>query len=98
MNSSRKATVGTVDCPIGTGSCAVALPKTVKVKLNGVAYKLAIAKLTPVAPGTTGQIIATVPGASTTSSSASPCASPRRVVATNHGGKIVKTAAATIKR
>ena len=35
VNSSRKATVATILCPVGTGSCAVALPKTVTVKLNG---------------------------------------------------------------
>ena len=98
VNGARTATIGTVFCPIGTGSCAVTLPTTVTVKLKRVAYKLAITKLTAVAPDTTGQIIATVPMGLYEKLAGKSVRVSARVVATNHGGRIVKSAAATIKR
>ncbi len=98
VNSSRTATIGTVDCPIGTGTCTVALPKTVTVKLKRVAYKLSITTLTTVAPNTTGQIIATVSKGLYKKLRGKSVGVSTRVAASNHGGQIVKKAAAKIKR
>ena len=98
VNRSRKATVATILCPIGTGSCAVTLPKTVTVKLNGVFYKLAIAKLDKVAPGIKAEVVATLPGGLYSKLVGKSVRVPVRVVATNFGGKLTKTVTATVKR
>ena len=98
MNSSRKATVATILCPVGTGSCAVTLPKTVTVKLNGVSYRLAIATLEKVAPGIKAEVVATLPGGLYGKLVGKSVRVPVRAAVTNFGGKLVKTVTATVKR
>ena len=98
VNSARKATVATILCPVGTGSCAVTLPKTVTVKLNGVSSKLSVAKLLPIAPGAKAEVVATLPGGLYGKLVGKSVRVQVRVIATNHGGRLVKTVAATIKR
>jgi hypothetical protein len=98
VSGSRTVTIGTVACPIGTGSCTVALPTRVTVKLKRVAYKVSITKLATVAPGATGQIIATVSTGLYKKLVGKSVRVSARVVATNHGGRLAKRAVATIKR
>ena len=98
VNGSRTVTIGTVACPIGTGSCTVALPTRVTVKLKRVAYKVSITKLTTVAPGATGQVVATVPMGLYKRLAGKRVRVSARVVATNHGGRLATRAVATIKR
>ena len=76
----------------------MALPKTVTVKLNGISYKLAIAKLDKVAPGIKGEVVATLPGGLYSKLVGKSVRVPVRVVATNSGGKLVKTVTTTVKR
>ena len=98
VNSSRKATIATILCPVGTGSCAVTLPKTVTVKLNGVSYRLAIAPLVKVAPGAKAEVVATLPGGLYGKLVGTSVRVPIRATVTNFGGKLVKTVTATVKR
>ena len=98
-NGSRKATVSAVKCPKGAGLCTAALPETVTVKLGGTSYKIAIAELVPVTPGTTGEIVATLSTKLFAKLAGGKSARIRvKVPVTDAGGKLVKTIAANVKR
>jgi hypothetical protein len=98
VSSARKATVAAILCPVGTGSCAVALPKTVTVKLDRVSYKLAIAPLTTVAPGVKADVVATLPPGLYGKLAGTSVRVPVRIIVTNSGGRLAKTVTTTVKR
>jgi alpha-tubulin suppressor-like RCC1 family protein len=98
VTGSRKATVGTVMCPKGAGPCALVLSNAVTVKLGGIPYKVAIAKLAPVKPGTTGEIVATLPATLVAKlTDGKSVGIPVKVAVTNAGGKLVKNVGANVK-
>ena len=69
------------------------------VKLGGKSYKIAITKLVPVTPGTTGEIVATLSTALFAKLADGKSARIRvKVPVTNAGGKLVKTIGANVKR